>query len=84
LSSLFLLASGAALAQNDVATKADEYLNIYAKRGSFSGAVLIAKGGKVLLRKGYGNANYELNVKNAPETVFRIGSITCTKQSPRT
>ena len=38
--------------------------------------MLIAKGDKILLRKGYGNANFELNVANTPETVFRIGSIT--------
>ena len=52
------------------------YLTAWANQGRFSGAVLIAKGDKVLLRKGYGNANYELNVANTPETVFRIGSIT--------
>jgi CubicO group peptidase (beta-lactamase class C family) len=60
----------------DVGEKADQYLSAWAKQGRFSGAVLIAKGDKVLLRKGFGMANYELNVPNSPETVFRIGSIT--------
>jgi CubicO group peptidase (beta-lactamase class C family) len=39
-------------------------------------AVLIAKKGEVLLEKGYGTANIELNVPMKSEMVFRIGSIT--------
>lgn len=39
-------------------------------------AVLLAKKGEVLLEKGYGTANLELNVPMKPEMVFRIGSIT--------
>lgn len=39
-------------------------------------AVLIAKKGEVLLEKGYGIANIELNVPMKSEMVFRIGSIT--------
>ncbi len=65
-----------AQAQTDISKKADEYLSAYAKTGRFSGTVLIAKDGKVLLRKGYGSANYELDVPNTPESIFRIGSIT--------
>jgi hypothetical protein len=47
---LAFLLSVSALAQ-DVATKADEYLSAWAKQGRFSGTVLIAKDGKLLLRK---------------------------------
>jgi CubicO group peptidase (beta-lactamase class C family) len=72
---LLILVATLATAQ-DVATKADEYLSVWARQGRFSGTVLIAKGGKILLRKGYGMANYEQHVPNTPETVFRIGSIT--------
>ncbi|MCK5222897.1 MAG: beta-lactamase family protein, partial [Candidatus Aminicenantes bacterium] len=39
-------------------------------------AVLAVKNGKVILRKGYGMADMELNVPIRPEMVFRIGSIT--------
>lgn len=39
-------------------------------------AILIAKKGEVLLEKGFGNANIELNVPMKSEMVFRIGSIT--------
>ena len=39
-------------------------------------AVVVARGGEVLLRKGYGLASVELGVPATPEHVFRIGSIT--------
>ena len=77
LASLALLLSTAALAASqDIATKSDQYLSAWAKQGRFSGVVLIAKGDKILLQKGYGMANFEQNVPNTPDTVFRIGSIT--------
>jgi CubicO group peptidase (beta-lactamase class C family) len=60
----------------DVATKVDEYLTAQTKLGAFSGSVLIAQGGKVLLSKGYGMANLELDVPNTPQTKFRLGSVT--------
>jgi len=72
---LAFLVSAAAFGQ-DIATKADEYLSAWTKQGRFSGTVLIAKDGKVILRKGYGMANLELGVPNSPEMIYRIGSIT--------
>jgi len=45
---------------------------------SFRGSVLLARGGEVILAKGYGLANLELEVPNTPETKFRLGSITKT------
>lgn len=39
-------------------------------------AVLIAKEGKIILEKGCGTSNLELDVAIKPEMVFRIGSIT--------
>ena len=77
VTALLFFATGLVAGQ-DVATNADAYLNAWAKQGRFSGSVLIAKGGQILLRKGYGMANYEQSVPNTPETVFRIGSITKT------
>lgn len=38
------------------------------------GTVLVAKGGEVLLAKGYGFADYE-KVPNAPETLFELASL---------
>ncbi|HEY1986493.1 MAG TPA: serine hydrolase domain-containing protein [Terracidiphilus sp.] len=60
----------------DIAARADQYLSTWAAQGRFSGTVLLAKDNKILLRKSYGMANYELNVANTPDTVYRIGSIT--------
>ena len=51
-----------------IATQVDAYLKPYLDAASFSGAVLLARGGKILLSKGYGMANYELNIANTPQT----------------
>jgi len=76
VSGVLLLGMTAVAWTQDIGAKADAYLTAWASQGRFSGVVLIAKGDKILLRKGYGSANFELNVANTPETVFRIGSIT--------
>jgi CubicO group peptidase (beta-lactamase class C family) len=41
----------------------------------FSGSVLVAQHGEILLSKGYNFANWELKVPNSPQTKFRISSI---------
>ena len=56
--------------------KLDSYVKAYAGQGSFTGSVLVVKDGKVLLCKGYGMANYELNIPNTPQTIFRLASVT--------
>src|SRR5690349_20244864 len=71
----WLLAAALGCAQ-DVATKADQYVNAYARNGRFMGSILVAKGGNVVVTKGYGLADIELNVPNTPNTKFRLGSIT--------
>lgn len=43
---------------------------------TFMGSILVARGGDVLLSKGYGLANVEWDIPNAPSTKFRLGSIT--------
>lgn len=53
----------------------DGYLRPYALGNNFVGAVLIAQKGQVLLKKAYGQANYELNAANTPETRFHIASV---------
>lgn len=44
--------------------------------GRFSGAVLVARQGKVLLSKGYGLAEREWDQPNTPQTRYRIASLT--------
>lgn len=41
----------------------------------FSGTILVAQNGEVLLSKGYNYANWELKVPNSSQTKFRISSI---------
>jgi CubicO group peptidase (beta-lactamase class C family) len=59
-----------------IESKLDEYINAYVELGKFSGSVLVAKEGKILLSRGYGMANREHGVPNTPQTKFRLGSIT--------
>jgi len=66
----------AVVASQEIAPKIDEYMNALVKAGWFNGSVLIAREGKVILSKGYGMANFELDVPNTPQTKFRLGSIT--------
>ena len=42
----------------------------------YSGSMLVAKDGEVILSNGYGYANREEKIPNTPETVFTFGSIT--------
>jgi len=58
------------------ASEIDTYLNTLVRLGSFSGSVLIARNGEVLLSKGYGFADREQKILNTPQTKFRLGSIT--------
>lgn len=58
------------------ASEIDTYLNTLVRLGSFSGSVLIARNGAVLLSKGYGFADREQKILNTPQTKFRLGSIT--------
>ncbi len=56
--------------------KADIYLSKLTKARLFSGSVLIARNGKVLVRKGYGEADREKHLVNTAQTKFRLGSTT--------
>ena len=53
----------------------DALVRAHVQQGTFSGCVLVARGDRVVLRKGYGKANLELGVPVTPEHAFRIGSI---------
>ncbi len=78
---VFLLAvlvsalSPVTLAQ-EKAAKIDELMSVYHEYGQFNGSVLVAEGGKVIYKKGFGLANKEWNIPNQPDTKFRVGSIT--------
>lgn len=58
------------------AAKIDAFIARYHELRLFNGSALVADGGKPILRNGYGLANMEWNIPNAPDTKFRLGSIT--------
>jgi CubicO group peptidase (beta-lactamase class C family) len=58
------------------ADKIDQLLRKYVEYNAFNGAALVAENGKVIFKKGYGYANFEWDIPNAPDTKFRLGSIT--------
>jgi CubicO group peptidase (beta-lactamase class C family) len=53
----------------------DHVVQARADTGRFSGAVLVARDGQVLLSQGYGQASREWEVPNTPATRFRLASI---------
>ena len=59
-----------------IAAKIDEYMTAAVQINRFSGSILVARDGQPIVSKGYGMANYELDVPNTPQTVFRLGSLT--------
>ena len=61
--------------EDSLKNKVDSYVRTAVQAG-FSGAVLVAKEGKVILHHGYGLADREKNIPVRKETVFDIGSIT--------
>ena len=50
----FVFVAGFSLAAQDAAQKIDQLLGAYAADESFSGTVLVAENGHVILQKGYG------------------------------
>lgn len=73
--SLLLLLPAVTRAQ-DRGARIDALMARYFAAGQFNGSVLVAERGRVIYSKGFGLANFEWSVPNAPDTRFRIGSIT--------
>jgi len=44
-------------------------------QAGYSGSVLVAKGGKIVLEKGYGLADREQRILNKPNTLFNVASV---------
>jgi len=63
-------------ATNELEAKLDRFLAPLVEKNLYSGTVLVAKGGEVLLAKGYGLADREHGVPCGPETKYRLGSLT--------
>jgi CubicO group peptidase (beta-lactamase class C family) len=63
------------VATGEVARRVDDYLTRLVPHG-FSGAVLIAQDGRIVLKKGYGLANRGAGLKYTSDLVSCIGSVT--------
>ena len=59
----------------DQALVLDQYLSSLVDARLFHGAVLVAREGQVLLRKGYGMADSAAGTPNGPSTRFRLASV---------
>jgi CubicO group peptidase (beta-lactamase class C family) len=75
LFALFLLLPAVAGAAPSLSKSIDAYLAPLQAIDVFQGVVLVARGDKVMHRKGYGSANVELAVPNTPDRVFRVASL---------
>ena len=64
-----------ATSEFETAKSIDRYLSAMEAQG-FSGAIIVSKGGEVILKKGYGYANRETRQPYTPETIQTNGSIT--------
>src|SRR5262245_43687081 len=53
-------------------SKIDKTLNLLTKREAFTGSVLVARNGKVLLSQGYGLADRDKNLRNTAQTKYRL------------
>ncbi|TMO56645.1 serine hydrolase domain-containing protein [Pseudoalteromonas phenolica] len=76
---LFLLiffTSFFSLANQIKSKEIDKLLTQYHQLKQFNGVALISHKGKVLLKKGYGKANFEWDINHTVEGKFKIASIT--------
>ncbi len=62
--------------QKNVSTNLAKYMQAQVEVNNFSGTVLVTKNGSVLLKKAYGLADYEWNIKNTIDTKFQLASVT--------
>ena len=71
-----LLVTIAPAATTKIGRQLDSYMQAQVSRNHFTGAVLVAQNGKVLLANSYGYANAEWKTPNTLQTKFRLGSLT--------
>ena len=60
--------------QQDLADKIDKIFSDLTEKGEFSGAVFVEYQQEILLEKGYGMADRQEEIANAPQTRFRLYS----------
>jgi len=76
LCALMGLASAACAQDSKLVARLDQIVTSYTPNNAFMGAVLVAEGDRILLNRGYGSAQLEWRIPNAPDVEFRLGSLT--------
>jgi D-alanyl-D-alanine carboxypeptidase len=69
------LAPAQTLPDDSLVSCARRMLAVRAAADSFSGAIILARNGKTLLREAYGFADRDARAPNRPETKFNLGSV---------
>lgn len=59
-----------------VKARVDSLLEYYAQNFNYNGVAFVSVKGKILIKKAYGYQDYYKNIKNEPDNIFMIGSIT--------
>jgi len=75
-SALLLFSASCSINSQDKAHEIDLLMQKYHEMTQFNGTVLVAEKGEMIFKKGYGLANMEWDIPNAPDTKMRLGSIT--------
>jgi CubicO group peptidase (beta-lactamase class C family) len=76
LAGLLALVALAGPIQAQDAARMDRLVQASADADAFSGSVLVARDGQIVLDQGYGLANREGLIPNESDTKFRLGSLT--------
>ncbi len=73
-----LITAKCTVCQDSTTNKLDALITAYASIGRFNGSVLISEHGKILLQKGYGIKDADVNSRVDVNTKFQIASVTKT------
>jgi CubicO group peptidase (beta-lactamase class C family) len=78
LATILIALPGSGAATSSISAQVDRYVQPLVEMRDFSGVVLVARSGHVIVRRAYGLASQELGVAATPRTVYGIGSISKT------
>jgi CubicO group peptidase (beta-lactamase class C family) len=73
---ILLLFPALIFGQQNISSNLAKYMQAQVEVNDFSGTVIVTKNGSVLLKKAYGLADYEWNIKNTVDTKFQLASVT--------
>lgn len=62
----------------EIVQRIERYLDPYIETNNFTGSILVARSGQVLLSKGYGQADRDAGTANGPDTIHHLASVSRT------